>query len=225
MRTGRPYEQFARVYDLMGADHHSAEMVEYTLRLMRRFRIRSRRGLDLCCGTGTAVSLFREQGFAFDGLDQSAAMLAIAAKKLRGKGARLHQKSLPNFKILSSDGMGVQQYDLVTSYYDALNYLTNAADLQAAFRSVSNHLCEGGWFIFDMNTPEALKSVWGEQVFAGTKENLAWIWQNEYHPHNTSAVCHTTFFVKKGNHWVRFDEEHVERGYPNVKIKRWLQDD
>lgn len=228
MKPTKPYSEFARVYDLMGADRHSAKMVEYTFKIFRKFNIKATCGLDLCCGTGTAISLFLDQGLPMSGLDRSASMLAVAAKKLKGCKVKLYQKSLPKFRILQTgDSRRVQRFDLITCFYDSLNYLKNARGLKTAFRSVFNHLNRGGWFIFDMNTPAALKILWGGQVYADAKDDVAWVWRSSYHEMTMSATCHTTFFVPPkagGKLWERFDETHVERAYDNKTVLRLLRE-
>jgi len=225
MKPVKPFTKLAQVYDLVGGDRHSTKMVEYSFEIFRRFKIKATCGLDLCCGTGTAISLFLDQGKEMSGLDQSASMLAVAAKKLKGRKVKLYQKSLPKFKILESgDSCRVQSFDLITCFYDSLNYLKNARELKATFRSIYNHLTKGGWFIFDMNTPAALKILWGGQVYADTKDDLAWVWRNTYHEKTQSATCHTTFFVKRGKMWERFDEEHIERAYDNKTVLKLLRE-
>jgi len=223
-KTPTPYQRFATVYDLMGADDHSIKMTEYCRKIFRKFKIKPTIGLELCCGTGTAIERFADMGILMGGLDGSAAMLARAAIKLRGRGVPLYHKQLPKFKILDqNDSRRTRRFDLVTCFYDSLNYLKNGRELQTSFRSVFRHLQPGGWFIFDMNTPEALKILWDEQVFADARDDLAWIWKNDYNPKNCSARCSTTFFEKKGKTWERFDEVHVERAYDNEAIKSSLR--
>lgn len=208
----------------MGADTHSAKMVEYAFKIFRRFNIRTACGLDLCCGTGTAISLFLDQGLPMSGLDRSAPMLAAAAKKLKGRKVRLYQKSLPKFRILQAGGSKVRKFDLITCFYDSLNYLKNARELKVTFRSVYNHLNKGGWFIFDMNTPAALKILWGGEVYAGARDDFAWVWSNSYHEKTMSATCRATFFVKREKLWERFDETHIERAYDNKTVLRLLRE-
>jgi len=48
-----------------------------------------------------------------------------------------------------------------------------------------------------MNTNEALKQLWGEQVFADYQDDIARIWKNKYFPKTRSAQCMANFFVKK----------------------------
>ncbi|MBU8934098.1 MAG: class I SAM-dependent methyltransferase [candidate division Zixibacteria bacterium] len=218
-----PYSKLATVYDQMGADNHSINMVEYTENIFRRFNIRPTSGLDLCCGTGTAIVLMRELGLEMSGLDGSAAMLAVAARKLKGLKVKLYQKTLPKFRIIDDyNSRKTQTFDLITCFYDSLNYLRNAQELEATFRSVGKHLESGGWFIFNMNTPASLKTIWGGQVYADAQDEIAWVWKNEYHTRTKTATVVTTVFTKNGKLWERFDERHTERAYSNTELKKIL---
>ncbi|UCG62464.1 MAG: class I SAM-dependent methyltransferase [Candidatus Zixiibacteriota bacterium] len=220
-----PYARFAEVYDSMGADDFSIKMTEYCRKIFRRFKINPCTGLDICCGTGTAIKKFSELGIHMCGLDRSAAMLAVAAKKLKGHRVTLYQKPLPRFRIIDAlDSRKTRRFDLVTCFFDSLNYLKNQRELGQAFKSIYIHLNSGGYFIFDMNTPAAMKILWGGQVFVKSSPNLFTVWHNEYYPKTKSAKCTATFFKKKGTTWERFDEEHLERAYDNRTIKKTLRD-
>lgn len=218
------YNKFAAVYDRMGADRHSVYMVEYCQKIFKKFRINPQTGLDLCCGTGTAIKLFCELGLSMSGLDASAEMLARAAAKLKKEKVILYHKSLPRFKLHDhNDSRQFVRFDMVTSFYDSLNYLKDEKELGLAFKAVAEHLKEGGWFIFDMNTPEALKTLWDEHTYAGVQDEMAWVWRNEYDKKKKRAACHATFFKKDGKLWERFDETHYEQGYNNSMIKALLK--
>ena len=225
MSTNKPYTQLPAVWDQMGQDRHSIKMVSYTLEIMKRHKIRATTGLDLCCGTGTAINLFLDHGFIMAGLDGSPEMIAFAAKKLRGRGVRLYQKMLPKFRLIPDDNSrGTVRFDFVTSFYDSLNYMLTPEDLGQTFKSVANHLNDGGWFIFDMNTKEALTNIWGGHVYADSRDDLAWIWKNDFDPRTARATCLTTTFVREGSSWRRFDENHTEAAYSNTRIKHLLKE-
>ena len=139
------YNKFASVYDKMDADYHSEVMVDYCRKIFKKFKIKPLCGLDLCCGTGTAINDMVELGIQMSGLDQSAEMLAVAAKKLKGKKVKLYQKSLPNFTLYdTSKNNSIKKFDLITSFYDSLNYLKNEKELQKTFESVYKHLSDDG---------------------------------------------------------------------------------
>lgn len=218
------YGKFAAVYDTMGADQHSRDMCKYLARISGQFDIDPVSVLDLCCGTGTALSIFADYGWEVSGLDGSADMLAVARRKLGGRTVSLYRQELPRFRIpMKRGGREVRRFDLITCFYDSLNYLLSEAKLLAAFRSVARHVHPHGWFVFDMNTPNALKTIWDSNVYAGTGDTMAWIWKNRWYPEKKSALCEATFFVKNGKQYERFTELHWEKGYANSVIKRLLR--
>ncbi len=218
------YKKFATVYDQMDADLHSKIMVPYCKKIFKKFSIKAKTGLDLCCGTGSAIVELEKLGINMSGLDQSATMLAVAAKKTKKLKVPLYQKSLPTFRLLDKkESTKTVQFDLVTSFYDSLNYMLTEKDLEKSFEAVHKHLNKDGWFIFDMNTPLALKTIWDEQIYAGTNSSVAWVWKNEYDQKEKKATCHATFFKKKGKLWERFDETHHEQAYNNTTIQKILK--
>ncbi len=221
----KPYNKFAAFYDKIGHDRHSINMVEYTNEIMNKFNIEATDVLDICCGTGAALKIFEGHGMNVTGLDQSRKMLSVAREKLRGKNVRLINQSLPSFKITSrSSSRQLASFDLITCYFDSLNYLSSERKLQGSFKSVSHHLREGGYFIFDMNTALALKTLWGSDVFGDAQSDHAWIWRSKYYPSKKMARLKTTHFVKSGLSWKRFDELHIEYGYTNSSIRRMLRE-
>ena len=218
------YDQFATVYDLMGADHHSLRMCQYTLDIFRKYKIKPKSGLEVCCGTGSALKFFISHGYQMAGLDQSAQMLAQARKKV-GKEVSLTQATLPAFRISEkTNARHIRQFDFAVSYYDSLNYLLKPQELAQTFANVHKHLAPGGWFVFDMNSPRALREVWGNTYWGGTLKDLCWLFKNSYDHTNKLGMVNVTLFVRKGKCWQRFDETHIERGYPNAVIRRLLTD-
>ncbi|MCP4685284.1 MAG: class I SAM-dependent methyltransferase [bacterium] len=222
-----PYEKFASVYDRLEADRFSVRMAEYTLKILNRFEVEVDEALDLCCGTGTAIKIFSDRGMVMSGLDRSREMLKRTKEKLRGRNIPLYCQELPRFEIREKtmSRAPLRGFGLVTCFYDSLNYLKNERELKAAFRAVYKHLRPGGWFVFDMNTPHALKTIWGSQPpFSGVKDDVAWIFRSEFFRENTTANCYVTLFVKSGRSWKRLDETHTEKGFSDKTIKSLLKD-
>ena len=218
------YHKFATVYDLMGADRHSLRMCDYTLELFKKFKIKPQSGLELCCGTGSALKFFADHGYKMAGLDQSKQMLAEARKKV-GKSVPLVQATLPQFRIPdATNSRRLRQFDFACSYYDSLNYLLKPEDLAATFVNLHKHLNPGGWFIFDMNSPSALERIWGNNVWGAAHEDLCWIFRHTFDKANTLGTIRTTFFIRQGNLWRRFDETHIERGYSLKLLRKLLVD-
>jgi SAM-dependent methyltransferase len=219
----KTYDHFAAVYDLMGADHHSLRMCDYTIEIFRKHKIKPQCGLEICCGTGSALKFFADHGYQMTGVDQSRQMLIQARRKV-GKRATLQRAVLPELRIVDQSSKRRRQFDFAYSYYDSLNYLLSARDLHRAFRNVSLHLQPGGWFIFDMNTPRALREVWGNTYWGGALKDLCWLFKNSYDHTNKLGMVRITLFVRTGKCWKRYNETHVERGYPNAVIRELLSD-
>lgn len=212
------YRRFASVYDKIGSDQFSIKMFRYTQRLLTQLRYHPRSVLDLACGTGTAAILWAQENIITLAIDGSEQMLAVAANKARDRNISVtfSKQPLTSFSL-------PHPVDLVTCYYDSLNYLLTLADLTAAFRCARRALHDGGYFIFDVNTPEAMKVLWGSQVYADEAEDIAWIWKNCHFPRLNRAEIHAVFFVRRGDGWERFDETHAERGYRASEVRKALK--
>ncbi len=214
----RAYQKFAQIYDKIGSDRFSAKMFRYSQRLLSRLNYRPRSVLDLACGTGTAAVMWADNNVATFGIDGSEQMLEVARKKAEECGVKIDFSHQPmtSFAI-------PRKVDLVTCYFDSLNYLLTLSDLTACFKSARRALYDDGYFIFDVNTPEAMKVLWGSQVYADETEDVAWIWKNFYFPKVKRAEVKAVFFVRRGEVWERFEETHAERGYNVTEIKKVLK--
>jgi len=212
------YRRFAHVYDNMGEDRFSERMVEYTRRILARLHYNPRSILDLACGTGTAAVLWAEDRIDTWGVDRSSDMLEMARKKAREHKVKIEfsRQDMTAFTM-------PRQFDLVTCYFDSLNYLLTLDDLTACFQAVNKILYPGAYFIFDVNTPEAMKILWDSQVYADENEDMAWIWKNYYFPKAKQAEVKATFFVRQGDLWEKFEEIHAERGYTVTEIRKVLR--
>lgn len=213
------YNRFADVYDKMGSDRFSIKMFGYTQRLLSKLRIKPRSILDLACGTGTAAVLWAKNGARVFGIDGSDQMLEMARRKADAEKVTIELSC----QKMTSFGLP-EKVDLVTCYFDSLNYLLTLADMAACFKSVRRVLNDDGYFIFDVNTPEAMKVIWGAEVYADEMEDIAWIWKNCYFPKVRRAEVKATFFVRqKDGSWERFEEIHAERGYTVTDMKKTLK--
>ncbi len=161
------------------------------------------------------------QGWQACGVDQSAEMLSFA----RAQAAEQHL----SVALTQGDMRALtfkNQFNLVTCWFDSLNYLTSADDLLKTFQGVSQALQPGGAFIFDMNTIYGLLIDWqraGAYVQMDTGEYME-IHQPTCDFDQQTAQLKITVFKKVGeNHWTRFDETHTEKGYALDTIQALLE--
>jgi SAM-dependent methyltransferase len=142
------YAAFARFYDeLMDAD--AAANADRVKAAISRHLPAGTTLLELGCGTGAVLARLTTLQ-ALTGLDRSPAMLAIAAGRV--PHARLVEADMRAFDLS-------ERFDVVICVYDTLNHLPHVGDWSQVFGRVSDHLVEGGLFIFDVNTIGRLRQL------------------------------------------------------------------
>lgn len=212
--------EFAEVYSNYGYNEFSARVAERLPRVLAKLRVKPRQVLDLTCGEGTFAVKMARKGYRTTGVDQSPGMLRLARRKAR--------EALVRVRFIESDIRSLQfheEFDLVTSWYDSLNYLLHLNDLKAAFAGALRALRPGGFFIFDMNTPETLSKGWQRHpsfVEVDTRDAFV-IHRSTWDARTRIATLKVTCFVLRNRHWLRIDELHRERGYALPQIRACLR--
>jgi len=192
--------------------------------------------LDLACGTGEAALVFAAVGCAVTGVDQSAAMLNVARGKARDAGydvAFIHgdmrylEPRTKNQEPVTATG-GSQfsvlgsRFDLVTCFYDSLNYLIGDGDLDRVCAGVARVLRPGGYMIFDLNTA-AEYATWDERdrVTHDGRDCLVYN-QLNYDPDARLATGRIVWFVRELDRWWRGEETHTERAWSDDAVRAAL---
>ncbi len=213
----QPFETIAPFYDRIMQDVDYEGWVNYVESFFHWARGEVHEVLDLACGTGTPTLLLKQRGYRVVGLDRSVAMLREARKKL-GPDVPLVAADLRHFAFR-------KQFDAVISLFDSLNNLLTELELTQTFENVRRHLREGGVFVFDVNTIYALENYWGNDTKVKEHGGLITLWRTSYLPHNHLSRLDFTVLVPEGNEstcYRRYDETHLERGYPLKTLKTLL---
>jgi ubiquinone/menaquinone biosynthesis C-methylase UbiE len=214
------YEKFARIYAGTDYSDFSRRMAGLLPAVLRQIDFEPRKVLDLACGDGSFAVAIAEHGMKVTGLDMSTHMLEFAREKARKAGAGI--EFVPgDMRALTFEG----EFDLVTCWFDSLNYLTESEDLRATFRGVSRALRAGGLFVFDMNTIYGLAVNWAEPPCYVRQEtdSVFEIHLPEFDYETGIASMRIIVFSKRGNAWERIEEMHEERGYPQQEIRSYLR--
>lgn len=210
------YQSFAYLYT-RGPYTFSESMAKYLPRILRKFRIEPKALLDLACGDGRFAVIMAKKGMRVVGVDSSAHMLRYArnrAQKEKVKVVFYHQR----MQTLSMRN----KFDLVTCWYDSLNYLLTDTDLSRTFKNVSSVLNENGLFIFDMNTLYGLSHIWRRRslcIQQNTGDAFEVHHSYRFDKRNQSAFLDITGFCRYRKLWARIKETHQERGYTLRKIR------
>ncbi len=203
-----PYGAYAAVYDVQGQSRWSERMVTFLDDLLPRYDVTPHRVLDLACGTGTAALRFAAQGYDVTGIDGSATMLDVARQKAADAhtAVRFVQHDMRAFTI-------AEPVDLLTCFYDSLNYLTDPADLVRTFTCMRRALVPDGLAVFDMNTRAGLAADWNGACWVQEIGDTYFIQQAEWDAETALATMTLTCFARFGPDYRRFEEVHTERGY------------
>jgi SAM-dependent methyltransferase len=211
------YDRFASIYQRGLYIRFSQNLAETVLpQYLDEMGIQPTDILDLACGEGSFAIEMSKQGYHVTGIDQSQSMIKLAQEKA-------HKENQPvNFIVEDMRSLPFDaEFDLVTCFFDSLNYLITINDLNDAFLNVFKALRQGGFFIFDMNTIYGLAVDWMRQetYIQNEGKDFMEIHQHEFDYENQIATVEITVFQKQKKFWDRFDETHRERGYPIADLQ------
>jgi len=214
------YNEFARFYVRGDWPRYSARMARMLPGVLEHFGLWPRNVLDLACGEGTFALSMAKRGLRVTGVDLSPEMLEIARGRAAKEGLKVRFVQ-QDMRSLSLRG----RFDLVTCWFDSLNYLLEMNDLAQAFAGVSRVLDKNGLFIFDVNTIRALAVEWvGEPCYVHLdSRDLFLASVPQYDPATRIASLHITGFARENEGWLRVDEVHRERGYTLKEIRQCLK--
>lgn len=211
------YENFARVYDELMDNVPYEEWAQFILNLLQDRKITEGLVLELGCGTGKLMTLLGKVGFDMIGVDNSVEMLQIAK-----------EKTSQDFLYLLQDMREFELYGTVKaviSVCDSVNYITKKEELRKVFQLVNNYLDPEGLFIFDFNTEYKYRELIGETVIAEDREDVSFIWFNEYDEEShLNDIDLKVFVQEEGDIYRKFQEEHIQRGYTLDEIKQLLEE-
>ncbi|MBQ7446330.1 MAG: class I SAM-dependent methyltransferase, partial [Eubacterium sp.] len=216
------YQTFASVYDLFMDNVPYDDWCELYTDILKEHGIKEGILLDLGCGTGAMTRRFAKKGFDMIGVDASAEMLDMARDAELSRNAELAKDVAPSVDsdasekqdymtsqkvFLKKDILYLQQdmrsFELygtvaaVVSVCDSMNYILEEEDLQQVFKLVNNYLDPGGLFVFDMTTPYQYENVLGENSFCESRDEAAFLWENDYDPESRINEYDLTLFVRE----------------------------
>ena len=211
------YTSFAVVYDTFMDNVPYEEWAQFILNLLQDRKITEGLVLELGCGTGKLMTLLGKAGFDMIGVDNSVEMLQIA-----------REKTSQDFLYLLQDMREFELYGTVKaviSVCDSVNYITKKEELRKVFQLVNNYLDPEGVFIFDFNTEYKYRELIGETVIAEDREDVSFIWFNEYdEDSHLNDIDLKVFVQEEGDIYRKFQEEHIQRGYTLDEIKQLLEE-
>lgn len=133
------YKKFAYYYDEVVQELDYSLWVEFVSPYINNSKI-----LDLACGTGTFMTMLKLQGNDVEGLDLSESIIEIAKEK-----AKINHLNMPFYVMDMTEFNLNKKYDVITCFFDSINFLKTKEQLNKMFGCVKKHLNVNGYFIFD----------------------------------------------------------------------------
>jgi len=216
------YDRFADFYAAGPYPRYTRALIELFPTVQEHYNLPGKGSLlDAACGEGTFAVAMAKDGWQVTGIDQSERMLQHARRK--PETAELGIRFLR--RDMRSMGFNAE-YDLVTCWFDSLNYLLQYSDLSQAFSSAYQALKPGGYYLMDMNTIYGLAFTWQQNPYyiQQDQDGIFEVHSTSYDYENQIASLHITGFVRLPDSglWERMDEIHRERGYPVEQIASLL---
>ncbi|MEG0875401.1 MAG: class I SAM-dependent methyltransferase [Clostridiales bacterium] len=205
------YDGLSKIYDMMmlGVDYEA--WADYVLEAANEGGINPQNALDLACGTGSTTIPLAKRGIEMSGLDLAPAMLEIAKSKTAQSGVSIkyYEKNMLN--------MGFEnEFDMVVSFQDGINYLTGEGDFKKLAAEVSRGLKPKGVFIFDLNLVDQYTA---SETTAIDLDDLYMVYENNYDSERKIWHIKVTGFVPQGELYRKFEEVHEEKKHDLNEVK------
>ena len=149
------YKMFGYYYDEVMAE------LDYDLWLefIEPYLKKGDKVLDLACGTGTLATMLTLSGYKASGLDLSETIIEIAneKKKVNHLNIPFYVADMTRFRL-------DEKFDMITCFFDSVNFLSDTKQIQNLFDCVYKHLNDGGYFIFDIFSEEMFKEYENNEI-------------------------------------------------------------
>lgn len=197
------YNALARWYDSLTGDVPYESFADFYEAEFSRCGGEFHLLLDLCCGTGTLTWALARRGYEMIAVDASVDML------MQAQGKAIPCAVAPLFLCQTAEGLDLYgTVDAAVCSLDGMNYIRPEL-LTEVFHRLHLFVRPGGMIIFDIRTPEFLRSLDGS-VFVDETDDVLCLWRADYEAQPPSLVYGMDIFSRRGRLWDRAREEHVE---------------
>ena len=217
VRPGRgEFEAVAPYYDALMTGVPYFRWVDYVERLLAAYNTPAHQVLDLACGTGQVGVEMIRRGYRAVGLDLSEPMMRLCARQ---------KPPLPAVVMDAGRlGLAPESLDLVVCLFDSLNYILDPEALRRCFAQVHRALRPGKPFIFDLNTPRALKIGLFTQDNLRSTSLLHYRWESSWDAARRLCRVDMWFQWRGEGGPAEFQETHYQRAYEEEEVLGWLRD-
>lgn len=198
-----PYEVLSNYYQKLIWDSDYDRWTEYLLTVVKN-NAPTTTGVDVGCGTGIFTRKLKRAGFKVAGVDISQSMLSVAES--------ISRKERLNIDYIKGDMRNITLFDkvgFISVVNDGINYI-KPSDLLKTFKSFNKCLVKGGLLVFDISTEYKIKNVLAGNMYGDNSSDLSYIWLSDFCNEENRLDIDISFFEKKGETYVRYDENQSQ---------------
>lgn len=213
------YEALAGGYDELTGDVPYEAFADYYEKLFAERGVTPLLLLDLACGTGTLACILAGRGYELIAVDASEPMLMRAYEKARALSGAVAPL------LLCQELARLDLYGTADAAYcslDGLNYVP-PEDLAQVFRRLHLFIAPAGLLIFDINSPERLRSLDG-QMFVDETDDMLCLWRAQFNEDEKLLCYGMDIFARQRKLWRRDFEEHIEYAHEPERLGRLLEE-
>lgn len=189
------YNSLAHWYDMLVKDEEATKRwLEFTQRYIKKGKI-----LELACGSGEITLAMSHSGYKVEASDLSGEMIKAARIKEGAETVHFFEADMRSFHL-------GKHYDGIVCYCDSINYLVTEEEVNAMMDCVDEHLCSGGWFLFDTHSLDRLEEFSEEYIEEGVLDEVQYQWTIQ--SDDSFIHHHFTFWFENGH---LEQEMHVQR--------------
>ncbi|RRJ34085.1 class I SAM-dependent methyltransferase [Halocatena pleomorpha] len=213
------WEEIAQLYDKQQSDF--GRVVKRNFRTINdRFEFTGDDLLDIACGDGEFVAFAAKQGYTVTGVDKSSEMLRLAEERFTKEAvdSTLYQYDMRELPFS-------KEFDIITCWYNSVNYLCKLKDLRTAFETVYRSLRPEGIFVFDFVNRKRLREfATSPALVPHDTDDLFEVHHDiTYDTTEDLLSVEITGFIADGDVWERIDETHKNRGYRIEEVRSSLK--
>ena len=206
------YSHLSDAYDALMADVDYNEWAGYLHALLKKANVK--RVYEAGCGTGSMTFALYRRGYDIVASDISPAMLKTAKTRARREGLDIL------FVIQDMKHITVgNSVDAIVCVCDGPNYL-NEDGLSLFASSAYNALQEHGVLLFDISTKYKLAGLMDGEVYFDDSDDTVCVWKNHYDQERGTLVMDVTLFLRRGELFERFDEQHVQYAHDTENVRK-----
>lgn len=206
------YGGFAKYYDALQEDVPYGAIAARIRHLGLEYSSENEVVVELGCGTGR---LCRElEGFGFDviGVDISAEMLDAAEQAgFDGSSITYIEQDMSKLDLWGAA-------DIIVCVLDSINHLPDEEAFCRTVERASMFTCDGGLFIFDVNTEYKHRRVLADNCFVYELEDIFCAWRNHCHEDGRVDMALDFFEKKADGSYIRESEYITEILLPHELI-------